>query len=306
MIEQTVQLKTNISEFDNVLPFCVENLRAGKPVTLLTLINIVGKSPRPLGSQIAVTPDRRRVGMITGGCAEEALVKHAMLQFNFPAEHRQTTLRLGADSPWVDIRLPCGAGIDVHFSVVESAEVFDQALARTAAREPCSLELELSTERWTLASEIAATGLRDEETFVRRWDPQTRILIVGEGHYADALDRLAIAADYDTERCGTSAPDSELLDSYTAVVLLTHDHGNEPAIFESVLQSDCFYVGALGSRDTHRKRAERLTRAGVSQNDIARIHGPIGLPIQAKSPHEIAVSILAEITKKKRQQFPNG
>jgi len=305
MIEQqTVQLTT--SEFENVLPFCAENLHAGKRVTLLTLINIEGTSPRPLGSQIAVTQDGRRVGMITGGCAEEALIKHALLQFNFPAEHRQNLLRLGSDSPWVDIRLACGAGIDVHFSVIESADVIDQAIARIAAREPCSLELELSTEQWTLESEIMATGLKDEEVFVRRWDPPTRILIVGEGHYTDALDRVAIAAGYQTVKCGTSAPDPELLDSYSAVVLLMHDHDTEPEILASVLQSECFYIGALGSRTTQRQRAEELTRMRVSQSDIARIHGPIGLPIQARSPHEIAVSILAEITKTKRQQFPNA
>ena len=304
MIEESVQLK--ISEFDNVLPFCVENLHAGKRVTLLTLIKIDGASPRPLGSQIAVAQDGGRVGMITGGCAEEALVKHARLQFNLPAEHRQTVLRLGADSPWVDIRLSCGTGIDVHFSVAESADVFDQALERIAAREPCSLELELSTEQWTLASKMGATGLRDEEGFVRRWDPPTRILIVGEGHYVDALERQAIAADYQTVRCGTSAPDSNLLDSYSAVALLMHDHENETEILASVLESDCFYVGALGSRITHRKRTERLTRARVSQADIARVHGPIGLPLQARSPQEIALSTLAQITKNKNQRFSNA
>lgn len=303
MINQAVQLKA--SEFDCVLPFCTKNLHAGKPVALLTLINIEGASPRPLGSQIAVNQDGQRVGMITGGCAEEALVEHALLQFNLAAEHRQTVLRLGADSPWVDIRLACGAGIDVHFSVLDAADVFDQALARIAAREPCCLELELSTQRWKLAAEIAATGLRNEFVFVRRWDPTTRILIVGEGHYADALDRLAIAAGFETVRCGTLAPDPELLDSYSAVVLLMHDHDNEPAILSSVLQSGCFYVGALGSRTTHRHRAERLAIAGVSQSDIARVHGPVGLPIQAQSPNEIALSILAEITMKKHQRFSN-
>lgn len=304
MTEQTIALKCR--EFDNVLPFCLENLHAGNRVTLLTLINIEGSSPRPLGSQVAVTQDGGRVGMITSGRVEEALVKHALLQFNFPAEHRQTVLRLGDDSPWVDIHLDCGSGFDVHFSIVESSEVFDQALDRTAAREPCSLQLNLATERWSLTSEIATTGMRDDETFVRRWDPPIRILIVGEGHYADALDRLATAANYETVLCGTSAPDSELLDAYSAAVLLMDDRDAEAAILPSVLEGECFYIGVLGNRIAHRRRAERLTRKGVPQSSIARIHGPIGLPIQARSPHETALSILAEINLKKHQRFPNA
>ena len=303
MIEQTVQLKT--SEFENVLPFCAENLHAHKRVCVLTLINIEGASPRPLGSQIAVAEDGKHVGMITGGCAEEALVKHALLQFDVADKERQTVLRLGSDSPWVDIRLPCGSGIDVHFSVLQSADVFDQALSRLATRESCGLELNTVTGQWKMGTPTAETGLRNDGVFVRCWDPPTKILIVGEGPCVDALEALAAATDCQTIRCGSSAPDTEMLDSYSAVVLLMHDHENEPAILETVLHSDCFYVGALGSRTTHQRRVEQLETMGVPIESIARINGPIGLPIGARSPNEIALSILSEITLKKHHRFTN-
>jgi len=84
-----------------------------------------------------------------------------------------------------------------------------------------------------------------------------------------------------------------------------HDHDNEPAILETVLRSDCFYVGALGSRTTHKRRVEHLEQLGVPAKQIGSIHGPVGLAIGARSPHEIALSILAEITMKKHQRSSN-
>jgi len=86
------------------------------------------------------------------------------------------------------------------------------------------------------------------------------------------------------------------IDRYTAFVALTHDPKiDDPALIHA-LEHDCFYIGALGSKKTHAKRVARLKEAGLSDADIARIHAPIGLPIGAVSPAEIAVSIMAEIT----------
>ncbi len=90
------------------------------------------------------------------------------------------------------------------------------------------------------------------------------------------------------------------VDHYTAFVALTHDPKiDDPALLHA-LKRDCFYVGALGSKKTHAKRVERLKAAGLTDADIARIHAPIGLPIGAVSPAEIAVAIMAEITQRLR------
>jgi len=100
-------------------------------------------------------------------------------------------------------------------------------------------------------------------------------------------------------------PDTALpplgIDRYTAFVALTHDPKIDDPALAYALGSGCFYVGALGSRKTHARRVERLTAQGVSAADIARIHAPIGLPIGAVSPPEIAVAILGEITARLRQ-----
>ncbi len=304
VIEQADKLKTNA--FENVLPFCADHLRAQRDVCLITLINIEGASPRPLGSQNAIANNGQYVGMITGGCAEEALIKHAMQQFDIEPPQRQTVLRLGSDSPWVDIRLPCGAGIDVHFSFPQSTEVFDQALSCLNSREPCSIELNTASGQWSVGAPHATTSLRSDGVFVRHFHPSARIVIVGEGPYVDALASLAAVTDFEIIRSGTSTPAPEMLDAYSAVVLLMHDHEHEPAILETVLLSDCFYVGALGSRTTHKRRVEQLEALGVPAENIALIHGPIGLPIGARSPNEIALSILAEITLKKHQRFSNA
>jgi len=158
----------------------------------------------------------------------------------------------------------------------------------------------------------------DGETFVAIHNPPLRVLIVGAVHIAQALVPMARIAGYDPvlidprESFASEArfpgetvlddwPDEALhalgLDQRTALVLLTHDPKlDDPALAEA-LRSEVFYIGALGSARTHAKRVERLTGAGFSEAEIARIHGPIGLDIGAAGPAEIAVSILAEMTQ---------
>jgi xanthine dehydrogenase accessory factor len=158
----------------------------------------------------------------------------------------------------------------------------------------------------------------DGETFVAIHNPPLRLIIVGAVHIAQALVPMARIAGYDPilidprESFASEArfpgetvlqdwPDEGLralgLDLRTALVLLTHDPKlDDPALMEA-LRSDVFYIGALGSTRTHGKRVERLTEAGFSEAEIRRIHGPIGLDIGAAGPSEIAVSILAEMTR---------
>lgn len=163
-------------------------------------------------------------------------------------------------------------------------------------------------------SEKVATGAG--EVFLRVLNPPVRLVIVGAVHVAQALARMALVAGYDVlvldprrsfateERfpgisVAVAWPDEALAearpDRRTAVVALTHDPRiDDPALVQA-LRSDAFYVGALGSRKTQAARRERLREAGFGDADLARIHGPVGLPIGAVSPGEIAVSILAQV-----------
>jgi xanthine dehydrogenase accessory factor len=162
----------------------------------------------------------------------------------------------------------------------------------------------------------------DGETFVAIHNPPLRLIIVGAVHIAQALVPMARIAGYDPvvidprESFATPArfpdtrlihdwPDEELralgLDQRTALVLLTHDPKLDDPALTQALRSEVVYIGALGSTRTHAKRVERLTGAGFSEAEITRVHGPIGLDIGAAGPAEIAVSILAEMTRVLRQ-----
>jgi xanthine dehydrogenase accessory factor len=153
--------------------------------------------------------------------------------------------------------------------------------------------------------------------FVQVFSPPRRCFVIGAVHIAQPLVPMLIAADYKpividprgawaTEarfpgvELSTEWPDEALErlkpDRASAVVALTHDPKIDDPALIAALRSDCFYIGALGSRRTHAKRLERLTAEGFGENELSRIHGPIGLNIGAVSQAEIAVSILGEIT----------
>jgi len=157
----------------------------------------------------------------------------------------------------------------------------------------------------------------DKRLFLNVYAPTAKLVIVGAVHISQALAPLARALDYDVTivdpRTAFASPErfpdvpliaewpdvalpTLNIDHYTAFVAVTHDPKiDDPALLHAFAK-DCFYIGALGSRKTHAKRAERLRAQGASEADIARIHAPIGLDIGAVSPSEIAVSIMAEIT----------
>jgi len=157
-----------------------------------------------------------------------------------------------------------------------------------------------------------------QKIFVHVYVPPARLIVVGAVHIAQALAPMASLMDFDVtvidpRRAFASDsrfpgvkvmqdwPDEALeqlgLDPATAVVTLTHDPKLDDPALEYALKSDAFYVGSLGSKRTHAKRKERLFEAGITEEQFARIHGPVGLSIGAKSPSEIAVSILAQIVE---------
>jgi xanthine dehydrogenase accessory factor len=189
--------------------------------------------------------------------------------------------------------------------------------ARDFAADP--LRAELSRQlRMGKSATVEAAG---RKLFLNVYAPTARLVVVGAVHISQALAPLARSLDYDVTivdpRTAFASPerfpDVPLIaewpdvalpplniDHYTAFVALTHDPKiDDPALMHAFAR-DCFYIGALGSRKTHAKRAERLKAQGARDGDIARIHAPIGLPIGAVSPSEIAVSIMAEITAQLR------
>ena len=173
---------------------------------------------------------------------------------------------------------------------------------------------------------MGKSGMEDTpqgRIFLTVYVPSPKLVITGAVHISQALAPIGQLLGYDVTivdprtafasierfpdvKVIAEWPDVALpplaIDHYTAFVALTHDPKIDDAALEHALSRDCFYIGALGSRKTHAKRVERLKQAGISEADIARIHAPIGLDIEAISPAEIAVAIMGEITRVLRQK----
>nr|WP_303657427.1 XdhC family protein [Asticcacaulis aquaticus] len=265
--------------------------RDGLKTALLTLIGVDGSSPRPLGSQIAVAEDGRALGAITGGCAEQALVRDAL---DAMARGRNHVELYGEGSRFRDIVLPCGSGIHVAFDVTLDDRTLDDLIAARRVRQRAVYRI---------------------EAYARVYPPQARLVVIGQGHIVPALAQLAqlnempvIIYSPDEATRQRSTPfgsihplrsprdcDYDLLDEATALVCLFHDHDYEAEILAAGLHSPAFYIGALGSRRTHVQRLEALRAQGFDAAALTRIHGPVGLDIGALTPPEIALSVMAEV-----------
>ncbi|MEO0697096.1 MAG: XdhC family protein [Pseudomonadota bacterium] len=293
---------------ENVFPFLKRTMDMGHTCALATLIHIDGSSPRPVGSQIGIKDTGDAVGMITGGCAERAIIAEALACLKTGTDK---IVRYGSGSPYLDVVLPCGSGIDVLLTTTNCADLIDFATIAEKARRPFWLSLETKTNQLTASYEKPAEG-----SFVQEMLPPYRLLVFGEGPNLSSFTRVANAAGFevlayspdtecldDTQSLGvmsthiTKSTDfAELpIDPWSAVITLFHEHDWETNLLQAALNSKAHYIGALGSRRTHNERLATLSRLPPMNRSPDDIQGPVGLAIGAKNPQEIAVSILAEI-----------
>lgn len=302
-----------------ILPIMSNWLDAGERCVLVTLTGIDGGSPRPLGAQMAVSESGRHIGLISSGCLERDLVTQALKTLE---NHQPCSIRYGKGSPFLDIVLPCGSGLDVHFNPDPDPETIRRTAERIEGRQACALHTHLesgqirletypSVKQMDLPTEGVTNGW-----FTRSYQPQPRLLMYGRGPAMIRLGQLtralgwpvtAVTPDREDrqtlEQMGVTAhwmttlhrPPRTNLDPWTAVVLMFHDHDWEIPILSQVLQAPGFYVGAQGSHRTQARRRAQLEAAGISSAAIDRVHGPMGLIPGAKSPNELAVSTLAHI-----------
>jgi xanthine dehydrogenase accessory factor len=310
-------------------------LEQGQRVALATVTATAGSSPRPVGSQLLAREDGAFVGSVSGGCVEAAVITAAQEVIRSAKPQR---LHFGAaEDDVLGVGLACGGQIDILISVPERAAL-DALLKAWKERLPTCLTIGAQTGRWQAVSahalgpagfERAFTSghaywldAQPEALFVRPYLPPRRLIIIGAVHIAQALASMARVLGMqvtivDPRQAFASPgrfPDATLvrswpaealaqlgLDESCAVVALTHDTKIDDPALRAALDSQAFYVGALGSRKTHAARLERLRQHGCSELQLSRIHGPIGLAIGAISPAEIAVSIVAEITERSRK-----
>lgn len=279
---------------------------AGVSGALVTISQIDGGAPKPLGTHMAVLEDGRHVGHVSGGCVEAAIAAEVVPMI---ARGRDEIMRFGKGSRFIDIRFPCGGGVDLLVHVSPRPEMLAEALARLMRREAFAISFQPGASQ-AAVQEFAKTGWVDG-AFVRGFLPRTKLVLCGRGPDFEVLARVAAAAELDLwlagpdESVGQDAvtrlrdparPPSLPLDPWTATVLLFHEHEWEDALLTQAVAGSGFYVGALGSVKTHGKRRERLAALGVPAAQIDRIHGPIGLIDRAREPGVLALSVLAEIT----------
>ncbi len=287
----------------------------GHPVWLVTVIETWGSAPRPPGALLAMRGDGLVVGSVSGGCVEDDLIdrvrkgervgKPSLITYGVTKEE---AARFG---------LPCGGNLRLVQEPLHDTAWVDAVLERTARHEIVARVVSLETGEVRLESGSRGEAFTFNGTTMRAlFGPRWRLLIIGAGQLSRAVAQMALMLDFEVICCdpreeyhltwevpGTvfskAMPDDlvqELqLDPHSAVVAVTHDPKLDDLVLLEALKSPAFYVGALGSRGNTAKRKERLKLFDLSDAEINRLHGPIGLDLGGKTPAEIAVSIMAEI-----------
>jgi xanthine dehydrogenase accessory factor len=290
----------------------------GQAVVLGTITRTWGSAPRPPGSLVAIRADGLVAGSVSGGCIEDDLVDKARsgaLVTGLPQ-----VVRYGIDADAAHrFGLPCGGLIELVLEPVLPRSRVNDLLERLGSGQRVRRTLVIATGEVTLenSSPIDELALTDT-TLVTHHGPRWRLLLIGAGQMTQYLAQMASALDYDVLVCdpreeyatGFEVPGATLLrtmpddtvtalkpDGHTAIIALTHDPKLDDLALMEALTSEAFYVGAIGSRANQAKRKERLAEHfGLSAAQLARLHGPVGLKNGARTPPEIAIAILAELT----------
>ncbi len=286
-------------------------LAAEEGAVLAVIAGVEGPSYRPIGAMMAIFSATERAGTLSSGCIEADIALHAM------SADQPTLLRYGKGSPFADIQLPCGGGLDILLVPSPDRSVLEQVSANRAGRVPCTLSIDTETGAMRCLPE-GSTNWSDRTLSVRLI-PDLRFLVFGKGPEASTFAGLVQSAGYpnlllspddETLEIGAAAgcetrhltgptfPSDLDVDSRTAIVLFFHDHEWEPPILAEAVKTPTFYIGSQGSQKARDARMAVLEAMGVSDADRARLHGPVGLVPSARDPGTLAVSVLAEVLAK--------
>jgi len=302
----------------NVLRQITQWQAAGHRVVLGTITRTWGSAPRPPGSSVAIRDDGLVAGSVSGGCIEDDLVDKARdgaLTTGLPQ-----VVRYGIDADTAQrFGLPCGGLIELVLEPVQPITQLDELLARLSRGERVRRVLTIATGAVELQPATDADELQlTDTTLTTHHGPRWRLLLIGAGQMTQYLAQMASALDYQVIVCdpreeyatGFEVPGATLLrtmpddtvvdlkpDGHTAIIALTHDPKMDDMALMEAVASPAFYVGAIGSRLNQSKRRARLKEHfGLSDAQLDRIHGPVGIKNGARTPPEIAISILAELT----------
>jgi xanthine dehydrogenase accessory factor len=298
----------------------------GRRFALVTIARTWGSAPRPPGAWLAISEDGYVQGSVSGGCVEDDLIRRVRAHA-FAATPICVVRYGGATGDAQRYGLPCGGTLEL---VVESAPdiaLLAELARRVADGQLAQRHIDTTSGSVHLTAGCAGAALQwDGARLMTQLGPAWRLLIVGAGQISRYLAPMAQALGYRVLVCDPRTeyaaewdvadtvflpgmPDdavtAQALDPHSAVVALTHDPRLEDMALIEALKSPAFYVGALGSQANHERRRQRLLQyCDLSAAEVARLHGPVGLLIGSRTPPEIALSILAEMTAVKNAVHP--
>jgi xanthine dehydrogenase accessory factor len=289
----------------------------GAYTVLATVVRTWGSAPRPVGSMMVIRDDGHVRGSVSGGCIEDDLVRRIASGEDRAQLPRSLVYGISADEAH-RFGLPCGGTMQLVLETVHPRSQLPALLEAVLQQQVVARRLDLRTGAVTLAPGTRSAALAVDDThLVSVHGPRYRLLIVGAAQVSRYVAELARSLDYEVIVCDPrkeyldewdvagvtlshEMPDDLIirlqLDGHSAVLTLTHDPKLDDMALLEALKSPAFYVGAIGSRVNHERRRERLALFDISADEIARLHGPVGLYLGARTPPEIALSVLAEMT----------
>jgi xanthine dehydrogenase accessory factor len=303
-----------------VLRTALRWMKDGRRVLLTTVVKTWGSSPRPEGAMLALKEDGTVVGSVSGGCIEDDLI--ATVRDSGITESTPRAVKYGvtAEEAW-RFGLPCGGTIQLVLEPLGEKSRLKELYEAISNGKSVSRVLDMQSGAVRIADATKSEGLFfDDERLVTIHGPRFRMLVIGGGQLSRYLCSMALGLDYQVTVCDPrieyteewdipevrvvrSMPDDAVvemkLDRRSAVIALTHDPKLDDLALMEALRTDAFYVGALGSRRNNAARRERLLEFDLTAADVSRLHGPVGLYIGSRTPPEIAISILAEVTAAK-------
>jgi xanthine dehydrogenase accessory factor len=295
-------------------------LDSGHRVLLVTVVKTWGSSPRPEGAMLAVRDDGLVVGSVSGGCIEDDLIER--VRQRGIEQTRPESVKYGITAEEAHrFGLPCGGTIQLVLEPLSRESRIAELCDAVESGRLLARSLDMASGAVHLDPAQATDGvLYDDAHLLTIHGPRYRMLVIGAGQLSRYLCNIAVGLDYQVTVCDPreeytdewnvpgarivrTMPDDTVmemkLDERSAVIALTHDPKLDDLALMEALKTPAFYVGALGSRRNNAARRERLKEFDLSEIELARLHGPVGIYIGSRTPPEIAVSILAEVTAAK-------
>lgn len=305
-------------------------VESGQMSWLCTVVKTWGSSPRPIGSLLCCNDEGHIAGSLSGGCIEEDLLEK--LQKGELAKVKPEVLIYGVTQEETErLGLPCGGQLHVviePFPDQRHLPELKQITQRLQSRECIERKVDIATGTMTVENkdrfkhlqfvgDFDNTKVANEKFMVQTYGPRYQLFLIGAGQVSMYLAEMAQALDYHVVVCDPRAhlieqwavdgvqlvndmPDDAIRnlanDSFTAIIALTHDPRIDDMGLMEALKTQAFFIGAMGSTRTSAKRRERLLQLDLSEQEISRLHAPVGLAIGSKTPAEIAIAILAQLT----------